>query len=105
MNVGWHSVWNRPTSLLDSSLCSVFFWGSCSSQIRFWDSSVIAQWFERIDVCATLNEAGGKDCLCNPLETLHRNGLTHRTFSDQLTRQHMILDNAQTLGARLRQQL
>lgn len=81
------------------------FWGSCSSQIRFWDSSVIAQWFERIDVCATLNEAGGKDCLCNPLETLHRNGLAHRTFSDQLTRQHMILDNAQTLGARLRQQL
>lgn len=50
-----------------------------------------------------LNKAGGKDCLCNPLEKLHRNGLAHCTFSDQLTRQHMVLDNGQTPGARLRQ--
>lgn len=82
-----------------------FSWDRAACRPGSWTVASLTRDLSASLFCATLNKAGGKNCLGNPLETLHRNGLAHRTFSDQLTGQHIILDNSQTLGTRLRQQL
>lgn len=64
----------------------------------------LASWASELELVAlgmkrglrgALGQARGKHCPCNPLETFHRNGLSHHSLSDQLPRQNRILDNAQ----------